>query len=391
MPTKILIVDDDQDSLKLIGLMLQRQGYEVVAANAGNQAIARALNELPDLIILDVMMPDMDGYEVTRRLRSNPKTKDIPIIMFTAKTLIDDKVAGFEAGVDDYLTKPTHPTELSSRIKAILAKSGISVNGEPAPAAPQVKQPVTPPRTQTIGVIGSKGGLGTTTVAINLAAAMLSDGGRPIIVDFQLDNGSLGLFLGAQDGNSIATLLNLPAREITAHALELALFTHESGVLRALTSSPYGGTAVTQYNADKIAALMRALRAVSNVVVFDLGSGLNAFTSQLQSQLDRIVLLVEPDPISIAIARQMLVELDPRNRGRVNIVVVSRLRHKHQPAWQDVEKALEHDIHGLITPAPELAYEAVEAGVPAVMLNPSSTLSNQITKLAEAIRNSGSA
>ncbi|HRF97299.1 MAG TPA: response regulator, partial [Aggregatilineales bacterium] len=107
MPEKILIVDDDVDSLKLIGLMLQRNGYEVIAAHAGNQAITKAVNELPDLIILDVMMPDMNGYDVCRRLRGNPLTQDIPIIMFTAKTLIDDKVAGFEAGADDYLTKPT--------------------------------------------------------------------------------------------------------------------------------------------------------------------------------------------------------------------------------------------------------------------------------------------
>ncbi len=109
MADKILIVDDDIDSLKLIGLMLQRHGYEVVAANAGNQALTKAASEKPSLIILDVMMPDMDGYEVCRRLRLNEETRAIPIIMFTAKTLIDDKVQGFEACADDYLTKPTHP------------------------------------------------------------------------------------------------------------------------------------------------------------------------------------------------------------------------------------------------------------------------------------------
>ncbi|HVU12446.1 MAG TPA: response regulator, partial [Phototrophicaceae bacterium] len=120
MAEKILVVDDDIDSLKLIGLMLQRNGYEVIAANAGNQALTRAASDHPDLIILDIMMPDMNGYEVSRRLRRNPETQNIPIIMFTAKTLIDDKVAGFEAGADDYLTKPTHPAELASRVKAIL-------------------------------------------------------------------------------------------------------------------------------------------------------------------------------------------------------------------------------------------------------------------------------
>jgi DNA-binding response OmpR family regulator len=109
MVEKILIVDDDVDTLRLVGLMLQRQGYQIVAATNGQQGLARAVEERPDLILLDVMMPDMDGYEVTRRLRKDPATAAIPILMFTAKTQLDDKVAGFEVGADDYLTKNSWP------------------------------------------------------------------------------------------------------------------------------------------------------------------------------------------------------------------------------------------------------------------------------------------
>ena len=160
MAEKILIVDDDIDSLKLIGLMLQRHGYEVIAANAGAQAISKALSDRPNLIILDVMMPDMDGYEVCRRLRADNATSGIPIIMFTAKTLVDDKVAGFEAGADDYLTKPTHPAELASRVKAILARSAGQRGNDTQ-------------RGMTIGFMGAKGGVGTTTTALNIAAALV--------------------------------------------------------------------------------------------------------------------------------------------------------------------------------------------------------------------------
>ena len=101
MPEKILVVDDDIDTLRLVGLMLQRQGYQIVAANNGHQALTMAQAEKPDIILLDVMMPDMDGYEVCRRLRSSNVTAPIPIIMFTAKSQVDDKVTGFEAGADD--------------------------------------------------------------------------------------------------------------------------------------------------------------------------------------------------------------------------------------------------------------------------------------------------
>src|SRR5512140_759641 len=122
MPEKILIVDDDVDTLRLVGLMLQRQGYQITAATNGEQGLEKAFQERPDVILLDVMMPDMDGYEVTRRLRKNPVTATTPILLFTAKTQLDDKVAGFEAGADDYLTKPTHPAELQAHIKALLVR-----------------------------------------------------------------------------------------------------------------------------------------------------------------------------------------------------------------------------------------------------------------------------
>src|SRR5690606_4964883 len=189
MSEKILIVDDDIDSLKLIGLMLQRHGYEVVAANAGNQALAKASSDHPNLIILDVMMPDMDGYEVCRRLRAEPVTASIPIIMFTAKTMVDDKVAGFEAGADDYLTKPTHPAELSSRVKAVLQRS-------------QQKQQNVVRQTSgsssggfSIAFLGVKGGVGTTTLAANVGAA-LAQRDSTILADLRPGQGALGLYLG---------------------------------------------------------------------------------------------------------------------------------------------------------------------------------------------------
>src|SRR3989337_794568 len=166
MSEKILIIDDDLDTLRLVGLMLQRQGYQISAATNGQQGLDKAFEEDPDLILLDVMMPDMDGYEVTRRLRKNPATVSTPILMFTAKTQLDDKVTGFEVGADDYLTKPTHPTELQAHVKALLAKS-----------VPRENLSLNQVREQTgyiIGVLSARGGLGVTTLALNLASALLT-------------------------------------------------------------------------------------------------------------------------------------------------------------------------------------------------------------------------
>ncbi len=122
MPARILIVDDDLQTLKLIGLMLQRRGYEIIAARDGQQALQKARTEAPDLIILDMMMPDMTGYEVCRQLRSQSVTRNLPVLMFTAKADLDTKVQGFEAGADDYLTKPIHPNDLAARVEAALQR-----------------------------------------------------------------------------------------------------------------------------------------------------------------------------------------------------------------------------------------------------------------------------
>lgn len=136
MTEKILIIDDDIDTLKLVGLMLERQGYQIAVASNGTIGLSKAASEQPDLILLDVMMPDMDGYQVTERLRSDPSLAHIPIVMFTAKTMVDDKVKGFESGVDDYLTKPSHPAELTAHVKAVLSRSVAT----PATQAPEQAQ-----------------------------------------------------------------------------------------------------------------------------------------------------------------------------------------------------------------------------------------------------------
>jgi len=120
----ILVIDDEPQSVMLTWRVLQPRGYNVGGAFRGYQGLEKARTESPDLIVLDVMMPDMDGYEVCRRLRADPTTATIPVIMFTAKTMVDDQVTGFQAGADDYITKPVRPDELVSRCEHVLARYG---------------------------------------------------------------------------------------------------------------------------------------------------------------------------------------------------------------------------------------------------------------------------
>ena len=121
-PPVILAADDDDDILQLVVFRLERSGYTVLQARDGEEALALAAEHRPDLAVLDVMMPKMDGFEVTRRLRSDPATSRMPIIMLTARVQDADVQEGFDAGADDYLRKPFSPQELRARVQAILGR-----------------------------------------------------------------------------------------------------------------------------------------------------------------------------------------------------------------------------------------------------------------------------
>jgi DNA-binding response OmpR family regulator len=121
---KILVVDDEPDVLSLLTVMLKAQGYEVVTAADGQEALEKARNVEPDLILLDIMLPKLDGYKVARMLKFDEKYNHIPIIMLTAKIQEKDKQMGLEMGANEYVTKPFDTTLLIEKVKEVLARKG---------------------------------------------------------------------------------------------------------------------------------------------------------------------------------------------------------------------------------------------------------------------------
>ncbi|MGI6296463.1 MAG: response regulator transcription factor [Armatimonadota bacterium] len=130
MPKKILAVDDEKHIVRLVQVNLERAGYQVVTANDGKEALQKVAEENPDLVVLDVMMPYMDGFEVLQNLRRNPSTRDIPVVMLTAKAQDADVFKGWQSGVDCYLTKPFNPMELLSFVKRIFDSMGGGPGGD---------------------------------------------------------------------------------------------------------------------------------------------------------------------------------------------------------------------------------------------------------------------
>ena len=136
MPETILVVDDDPDIARFVEVNLRSAGYDVSVASDGEEALARASALRPDLVLLDVMMPRIDGFEVAQRLRRNPQTANTSIIMLTAKALSTDKVLGLTAGADDYIIKPFDPIELLARVKGTLRRAKEMRNLSPLTGLP---------------------------------------------------------------------------------------------------------------------------------------------------------------------------------------------------------------------------------------------------------------
>jgi DNA-binding response OmpR family regulator len=121
-PPLVLVADDDADIRQLVTFRLERAGYDVVGAADGEEALQLALERRPDLAVLDVMMPKLTGYDVTQRLRAEAETRNIPVILLTARVQEADVARGFEVGADDYMKKPFSPQELRARVQAILGR-----------------------------------------------------------------------------------------------------------------------------------------------------------------------------------------------------------------------------------------------------------------------------
>ncbi|MEX0984093.1 MAG: response regulator [Actinomycetota bacterium] len=136
MPETVLVVDDDPDIARFVEVNLRSAGYDVAVAADGMEALEKAVELRPDLVLLDVMMPKIDGFEVAQRLRKNPHTANASIIMLTAKALSADKVTGLQAGADDYIIKPFDPIELLARVKGTLRRAKEMRNLSPLTALP---------------------------------------------------------------------------------------------------------------------------------------------------------------------------------------------------------------------------------------------------------------
>jgi CheY-like chemotaxis protein/MinD-like ATPase involved in chromosome partitioning or flagellar assembly len=351
---KILVVDDDPDALRLVGYAFQAEGHQVITAPSGAEALAQLNAARPDLVILDVMMPDMSGLEVCQRIRASESGARLPILMLSARGLVADRVAGLKSGADDYLPKPADTGELLARAEALLARASHS-------AAPNA---------ESLVFIGAKGGVGTTTVAVNVGAQLVRLGKSVCLVEPRPGLGTAAMVLKLRPAHDLADLLTLEPAGITRNAVEDCLITHPSG-LRVL-AAPLAADKPLEIPAATVEALCAALTPLSDYVIFDLATAWSPANQIVVRRARSTMLVCEPDAVSLRCAKAILATLSNWGvmGGMVGLVLVERPGNPLPLSLTAIRAAVTTSVLCTMPAAPHLYPIAANEGSPIVNLQP---------------------
>lgn len=292
MNETILVAEDEPTTLKLLEQILERKGYRVVSAKDGNETLNQVHSANPALVVLDVMMPGLSGIQVCQRLRRDPATENIPIIMLSARGQVQDKVAGLEAGADEYVTKPISGAELIARVQSLLSRTKRLMHAEEAEQG------------QTVAFIGAKGGVGTTTVAFNVAGAFTEQGHETIAVELTSYLGTASLLLSQEPFRNLSGLLEMDASELDAETVRGHLHSLSSGL--KVLFSPQKLSEFRALKPDLAKRLLQVLTLLTEYVVLDLPSCPSAATRAVIPEVDALVLVLEPEPVSAEMGKHTL-------------------------------------------------------------------------------------
>ena len=287
--TRVLYIDDEPINHQLVTHALEPLGYQISFAEEGASGIAQARNLKPDIVITDVMMPDINGYEVTRQLRRDPQFAGTPILVLTAQSGLQDKLKAFEAGADDYLSKPFEGAELAARVTALLRRV------ETAHAS-RLTQP-TADTARMIAFHSLRGGTGCSTLAINLSISLASLWKNTVLLDLTMTAGQVALMLNMNLRRTWADVARFKIGEIDMEALNSVISMHESGL--AFIAAPTFPTEGESLRGETLMTALSLLASHYDYVVADLPHDFSDIAIQALDSAEMILIVATPDMASV--------------------------------------------------------------------------------------------
>ncbi len=287
MNKTILIVDDQFTIRYLVDHQLKKQGFETIMAKDGPSALEAAISHQPDLIVLDVMMPDMDGFDVLEQLKQDPDLAHIPVIFLTALSNKEDKLRAFKMGAEDYLIKPFQADEFVAHVTAALRSAGSTVSENQEKAKKKGK---------IIALYSPKGGVGTTTLTIQLGEAMaLHEGQQVIMIDLALPLGGLAPQLKLYTTRHVVGLLNTAVEEYSLDTILRFSQTHRSN-LRVIPAPGHYLNAQEFPQPQNLTPILDLLADAGYQVLIDLGTALTPLTLAALQRADKTFALTSGQP-----------------------------------------------------------------------------------------------
>ncbi len=368
---RIFAVDDSKLIVQMVKDHLEKVGYQVETALSGEEAWAKLHAFQPDLVITDIAMPGIDGFELTRRIRQDPTLAHVPLMMLTSKTKIEEKVAGFEAGADDYLTKPFDPAELEVRVRALLARA--------RPAAPAVERPVG----QVLTVFSLRGGVGVSTIALNMALALgMLWRVESVVVDTALQNGATALMIDLVPRITLADLHEEDAAVMDPDLLAPYLLAHPSGL--KIMAAPLAPETAELVSTKAVTAAVQALRQAIPYIIIDTGSNFSELTLAMLDAADLILLVLTPEMVSLRATMATLEVFQSLGYPKERYAVVLNVNTPSRRALtrKDLEAALQVPLAAIIPYDPDRTIEAINKGQPLMLSAPDSPIAVALADLA---------
>jgi len=369
MSQTILIIDDDPTLVEMLTFVLTRGGYETVSAYDGAQALAVLKSTPVDLAVLDVMLPDTDGYEVCRQIRGLPGIGQLPILMLSARTQVAHRLTGFESGADDYVPKPADPKEILARVKALLSRADRSKTSLP---------PV-------ITLVGAKGGSGTTTTAVNVALSLLTSHRRVLLVDISTSGLSGAWQLGIEPGQSLLSLATAEGFDLSSAVARSCIQVHQSNLHYMSGRSHDLNNA--KFPTGVLSEALTLLQSQYEAILVDVGAGTVTSLSEVIRQSVAVVPVTERDPLGIwhleALCRWLS---DYQYSNKVpGVVLVDRAMEPSRQSPSSLASRIGLGILSVIPPAPLAMYHAVTMQEPIILSDPESEVAQAYARLGEIL------
>ena len=287
---RVLLIDDEQFYLKLIQKKLKESDYELEYAKSGAEGLAKIASLDPGLLIIDLKMPEMDGFEILDRLRRDAKFSNIPVIVITAKDELSEKLKAFELGADDYLVKPFQPEELVARM-GILTRRGKAAELQGSSSKRIADASV-------IAVHSLRGGLGCSSIAVNLGLAFQKLWNKQtLLVDGVLTAGQIALMLNAKSHATWENLVGIREDSLDDLVVDEMLCEHESGI--RYIASPRFPIAADTFTNEILALFMKKVKERNDFIVVDAAHDFSDMAINMLNMSSSILLVMAPEMASL--------------------------------------------------------------------------------------------